>query len=105
MAKSTIRARARLKGDITTVKTLITHRMDSGRIKSKKTGKLIPAYFIKEVTCQHNGKTTVLAQWGPTISKNPYLSYQFTGGARGDTISISWLDNKGGKDSYSLKVK
>ncbi len=105
MAKSTIRARARLKGDTTTVKTLITHIMESGLRKNKKTGKLIPAQFIQEVTCQHNGKTTVFAQWGPTISKNPYLSYQFTGGALGDTISISWVDNKGEKDSLSIKVK
>ncbi|HED34852.1 MAG TPA: thiosulfate oxidation carrier complex protein SoxZ, partial [Gammaproteobacteria bacterium] len=44
-------------------------------------------------------------QWGPTISKNPYLSYQFTGGAVGDTITISWVDNKGEKDSHSTKIK
>ena len=105
MAKSTIRARARLKGNITTVKALITHKMESGLRKNKKTGKLIPAHFIQEVTCQHNGKTVVLAQWGPTISKNPYLSYQFTGGAVGDTITISWVDNKGEKDSHSTKIK
>ncbi|HFQ13484.1 MAG TPA: thiosulfate oxidation carrier complex protein SoxZ [Gammaproteobacteria bacterium] len=105
MAKSTIRARARLKGGVTTVKTLITHKMETGQRKDKKTGKLIPAHYIQEVTCQHNGNTTVLAQWGPAVSKNPYLSYQFTGGASGDTITISWVDNKGEKDSISTKIK
>jgi len=71
MAKSTIRARARLKGDTTTVKALITHNMETGQRKNKKTGKLIPAQFIQEVTCQHKGKTVVLAQWGPAVSKKP----------------------------------
>jgi len=105
MAKSTIRARARLKGGTTTIKALITHPMETGQRKDKKTGKLIPAHFIQEVTCQHKGKTIVLAQWGPAISKNPYLSYQFTGAAAGDTVSISWVDNKGNKDSTSTKIK
>jgi len=52
--------------------------METGQRKDKKTGKLIPAHYIQEVTCQHNGNNVVLAQWGPAVSKNPYLSYQFT---------------------------
>ncbi|MCW9024362.1 MAG: thiosulfate oxidation carrier complex protein SoxZ, partial [Gammaproteobacteria bacterium] len=104
MAQS-IRARARLKDGVTTVKALITHKMETGLRKDKKTGKVIPAHFIQEVTCQHNGKTVVLAQWGPAVSKNPYLSYQFTGGKAGDPISISWVDNLGEKDSISSTIK
>ena len=102
---TSIRARARLKGDVTTVKALITHKMETGLRKDKKTGKVIPAHFIQEVTCQHNGNTVVLAQWGPAVSKNPYLSYQFSGGKAGDDISISWVDNLGKKDSVTSKIK
>ena len=104
MAKS-IRARATLKGDTVTVKALITHNMETGLRKDEKTGKKIPAHFIQEVTCAHNGKEVVLAQWGPAVSKNPYLSYQFTGGKSGDDVSISWVDNKGEKDSLTTKIK
>ncbi len=104
MAK-TIRARATLKGDTVTVKSLITHVMETGLRKNEKTGKKIPAHFIQEVSCKHNGKEVVLAQWGPAVSKNPYLSYQFTGGNKGDDVSISWVDNKGEKDSLTVKVK
>jgi len=104
MAKS-IRARATLKGDTVTVKALITHTMETGLRKDEKTGKKIPAHFIQEVTCAHNGKEVVLAQWGPAVSKNPYLSYQFTGGKSGDDVSISWVDNKGEKDSLTTKIK
>ena len=87
MAKSSIRARARIKGDETTVKALLTHKMETGQRKDKKTGKVIPAHFIQEVTCQHNGKNVVVAQWGTAVSKNPYLSYKFTGGSnKSDSI-------------------
>jgi sulfur-oxidizing protein SoxZ len=104
MANS-IRARATLKGGTVTVKALITHIMETGLRKDKKTGKVIPAHFIQEVSCKHNGKEVVLAQWGPAVSKNPYLSYQFTGGKKGDSVSISWVDNKGEKDSLTTKIK
>jgi sulfur-oxidizing protein SoxZ len=104
MAK-TIRIRASAKGDITTVKALITHPMETGLRKNKKTGKKFPAEFIQEVNCEHNGTTAMTAQWGPAISKNPYLSFQFTGGKKGDTIKISWVDNKGKSDSLSAKIK
>ncbi len=104
MAK-TIRIRAKAKGDTTTVKALITHPMETGQRKNKKTGKKIPAHFIQEVVCKHNGATVMTAQWGPAISKNPYLSFQFTGGKAGDTIELSWVDNKGQSDSASVKVR
>ena len=102
---ASIRSRARVKGDTTTVKALITHKMETGLRKDKKTGKVIPAHFIQEVTCQHNGNTVLVAQWGPAVSKNPYLSFQFTGGKAGDSVSVSWVDNKGEKDSTSTKIK
>ncbi len=104
MAK-TIRIRAKAKGDTTTVKALITHPMETGQRKNKKTGKKIPAHFIQEVVCKHNGATVMTAQWGPAISKNPYLSFQFTGGKPGDTIELSWVDNKGQSDSASAKIR
>jgi len=104
MAKS-IRIRASAKGDITTVKALITHPMETGLRKNKKTGKAFPPEYIQEVKCEHNGASVMTAQWGPAISKNPYLSFQFSGGKKGDSIKISWVDNKGKSDSITTKVK
>ena len=104
MAKS-IRVRAKTKGDTTTVKALITHPMETGMRKNKKTGKKIPAHYIQEVTCKHNGKNVMTAQWGPAVSKNPYLSFQFTGGKAGDSVDLAWVDNTGKSDSISAKVK
>lgn len=104
MAKS-IRMRAQAKGDTTTVKALITHPMETGTRKDKKTGKKVPAHYITEVNCSHNGANVVTAQWGPAVSKNPYLSFQVAGAKKGDTVSIEWVDNKGGKDTATAKVK
>ena len=104
MAK-TIRIRAKAKGDTTTVKALITHPMETGLRKDKKTGKNIPAHFIQEVKCEHNGKMVVNAQWGGAVSKNPYLSYAFTGGKKGDSVKLTWVDNTGKSDSESATIK
>ena len=104
MAK-TIKARAKAKGGVATVKALMTHPMETGLRKNKKTGKKIPEHFIQEVTAEHNGAVVMTAQWGPAISKNPYLSFQFTGAKSGDKLKLSWLDNKGGSDTLETAIK
>jgi sulfur-oxidizing protein SoxZ len=103
MAKG-IKIRATSKGGSTTVKALMSHNMETGLRKDKKTGEKIPAHFIQEVTCEHNGKNVLTALWGPAVSKNPYLSFKFKGGAKGDTVKISWVDNKGENASGEAKV-
>jgi len=104
MAKG-IKIRAQAKKGVTTVKALMSHPMHTGLRKNKKTGKKIPAHFIQEVKCEHNGNTMMTALWGPAISKNPYLSFKFKGGATGDSIKISWVDNKGEKSSQDAKIR
>ena len=105
MAKKTIKIRAKVKEGVTTVKTLITHPMETGTRKNKKTGKLIPAHFIQEVNCEHGGNVVMNAQLSGGVSKNPYLSFKFDGGKKGDEIKISWVDNKGGSDSATAKIR
>ena len=104
MAKG-IKIRATAKKGSTTVKALMSHKMETGLRKNKKTGKKIPANFIQEVKCEHNGNNVLTALWGPAISKNPYLSFKFKGGAAGDTIKVSWVDNKGEGDSAEAAIK
>ena len=105
MAKKSIRIRAKMKGDVTEVKALMSHSMETGLRKDKKTGKKIPAHFIKEVICEHNGKNVLTADWSVAVSKNPYLSFKFKGANKGDSIKISWNDNMGKSDSAEEKVK
>jgi len=100
-----IKIRAKAKGGITTVKTLMSHPMETGLRKDSKTGKKIPAHHITEVTAEHNGNPVMTANWGGAISKNPYLSFKFKGGASGDKIRITWLDNMGKGDSAEAAIK
>ena len=102
---ASIKIRAKAKDGVTTVKSLISHPMDSGLRKNSKTGEIIPANHVTEVMAEHNGNTVMSANWGGGISKNPYLSFKFNGGAAGDTIKISWVDNMGTSDSAEAKIK
>lgn len=101
---NTIKIRAKLAGDTTTVKALVSHPMETGLVKDKKTGQLIPAHFIQEVVCEHNGTTVMTALWGAAISKNPYLSFRFKGAKVGDKLTMRWVDNKGQSDSQETVI-
>jgi len=105
MAKKSIKIRAKAKKGVTTVKALMNHPMETGLRKDKKTGKLIPAHFIQEVVATAGGSTVMTANWSGGVSKNPYIAFKFNGGAKGDEITVSWTDNKGGTDSSSAKIK
>ena len=89
-----MRIRAQAAGDKATVRVLMSHEMETGQRKDAA-GKTIPAWFIKDVTAQHNGKTVMTAQWGPAVAKNPFLQFTVKGAKAGDKITITWKDNKG----------
>jgi sulfur-oxidizing protein SoxZ len=103
MAKS-IKLRAKAKNGIVTVKALMSHPMETGLRKNKKTGKLIPAHHIQEVSAKVNDKPVLEGLWGGAISKNPYLSFKYKG-SKGDSLTLSWVDNKGQSDSATTTVK
>ncbi len=100
-----MRVVAKLAGDVTTVKALVKHPMDTGQVKDKKTGELIPAHFIQEMTCKHNDNVVLSALWGVAISKDPYLSFRFKGAKAGDKLTLSWVDNKGETDSTDAIIE
>ena len=104
MAADSIKIRATLNGDVCVVKSLIKHEMETGLRKDAKTGKLIPAHFIQELVCEHNGRPVLNANWGTAISKNPYLSFEFRGAKAGDKITLSWMDNQGDKDGIEVDL-
>ena len=98
-----MRIRAQVSGDKATVRVLMSHEMETGQRKDSA-GKVIPAWFIQEVTASHNGKQVLAAQWGPSVSKNPFLQFTVKGAKAGDKISVSWVDNKGDKRSDEATV-
>jgi len=96
--------RAFQTGDMATVKVLMKHPMHTGLQKDKKTGKLIPAHFIQQIHCELNGSPVMTIDSGPAVSKNPYLSFRIRGAKQGDTVKVSWVDNKGAQESAEAVV-
>ena len=89
-----MRIRAQASGGKATVRVLMSHEMETGQ-RRDSAGKLVPAWFIQDVTASHNGKPVMTAEWGPAVSKNPFLQFTIKGAKAGDKVSISWKDNKG----------
>jgi sulfur-oxidizing protein SoxZ len=98
-----MRIRAKVEGDKAVVRVLMSHEMETGQRKDSA-GKVIPAWFIQDVTVAHNGKTVMTAQWGPSVSKNPFMQVNVKGAKAGDKITISWSDNKGDQRSDEATV-
>jgi sulfur-oxidizing protein SoxZ len=98
-----MRIRAQSAGDKATVRVLMSHEMETG-LRKDAAGKLIPAWYIQEVTAQLNGKTVMTAQWGPSVAKNPFLQFSVKGAKAGDKIAMSWTDNKGEKRTDEATV-
>ncbi|WP_296908436.1 thiosulfate oxidation carrier complex protein SoxZ [Polaromonas sp.] len=98
-----MRIRAQVAGDKATVRVLMAHEMESGQRKDAG-GKIVPAWYIQEVTASHNGKPVLTAEWGPGVSKNPFLQFVVRGAKAGDKIGVSWKDNRGDTRSDEATV-
>ena len=98
-----MKIRAASKDGVTEVKVLMNHEMETG-MRKDASGAPIPAWHIIEVVAKLNGKVVMEAQWGPSVSKNPYLAFKVKGGAAGDKVSVSWSDNKGDTRSDEATV-
>ncbi len=103
MAK--IKIRAKEKNGSVTVKSLLKHPMETGNRKDKKTGNKIPAHYITEVTCEVGGSKVMTAYLGPGVSKDPYMSFDVKGAKKGDTVKLTWTDNKGESASAEATIK
>ena len=55
-----MRIRAQVQGSNAVVRVLMAHEMETGQRKDSA-GKTIPAWFISDVTAQHNGKPVLSA--------------------------------------------
>jgi sulfur-oxidizing protein SoxZ len=99
-----VKIRAKLKGDVAVIKSLMPHPMETGTRKDPE-GNIIPAHYIETVTCEHNGAAVIQAQWGASVSKNPYFAFEVAGAQSGDVIKVSWADNLGETSSGEATLK
>jgi sulfur-oxidizing protein SoxZ len=98
-----MKIRAVSRNNVADVRVLMAHEMETGQRKDSS-GKLVPAWYINEVTASLNGKPVMKAHWGPAISKNPYLQFKIKDAKKGDKVTITWVDNKGEKRTDEATV-
>jgi sulfur-oxidizing protein SoxZ len=101
---SNMKIRASMVGGAAEVKALMNHVMETGLRKDAKTGAVVPAHHITNVTAMLNGTQVMDAQWGGGISKNPYLAFRVKGAKAGDKVVINTVDNKGEKDTGEATI-
>jgi sulfur-oxidizing protein SoxZ len=46
-----------------------------------------------------------MADFGRAVSKNPYVSFSFKGGQKGDQLALSWVDNLGETKAVDAVIK
>jgi len=90
------------KGEVIEIKTLISHKMESGFRKDSKTGELVPRKIIKKFICSFNGEEVFSADWHPAVSANPYMSFTFRAQESG-TFVFQWVDDD--ETIYSTEKK
>jgi sulfur-oxidizing protein SoxZ len=89
-----MRIRAKAGADYVEVKVLMSHPMETGQRKDAE-GNLVPFLFITKVVVTCKDKEVLNADWGPSVSKNPYIAFRFKGAAVGDKVAVTWTDTSG----------
>ncbi len=90
------------KGDVITLKTLISHKMESGQRKDKK-GEKIPRQIINKFTCEFNGATVFSCDIEPAVSANPYLQFTAKIEESGE-FQFTWTADNGDVFKKSQKI-
>jgi sulfur-oxidizing protein SoxZ len=80
-------------GEVITIKTLISHPMESGQRKDKQ-GNLIPRQIINKFTCEFNGQVVFSCDMDPAVSANPYMEFSAKVNEPG-TFKFTWVDDDG----------
>lgn len=80
-------------GEVITIKTLITHRMESGQ-RVDPDGNPIPRSIIHRFLCTFEGETVIDLEIGPGISTNPFFEFQALVPGSG-VFTFAWYDDDG----------
>jgi len=103
MARALINVPAKAKkGDILSIKTLISHDMETG-YRIDNVGKNIPRNIITQFVCTYNGIEVFRADLFPAIAANPFLSFPLLATESG-TIAFKWTGDNGFAQSESVQI-
>ena len=99
-----MRIRAAMMDDAVNVKVLMGHPMETG-LRKDGSGALVPAHYIKTIKVTCNEKEVLSADWGPAVSKNPFLEFRFKGAKAGDKVVVTWTDTAGESRTDEATIK
>lgn len=80
-------------GEVITIKTLITHRMESGQ-RTDDAGQLMPRSIIHRFTCEFEGEKVVDVELHPAIATNPFFEFKARVPHSG-VFAFAWFDDDG----------
>lgn len=90
------------KGDVFKIATIFPHKMETGRRRNKKTGKLVPRLIVDRFQCHYNGKQVFRTDLHGGISANPYIAFNCRADESGELV-FNWKDTNG-KETTVKKV-
>jgi sulfur-oxidizing protein SoxZ len=103
MARTLINVPAKAKrGEIITIKTLISHVMETG-FRHTNLGVRIPRDIIDTFVCTYNGEEIFRATLHPAIAANPFITFH-TVAIESGTIAFKWTGDKGFSAAASAKI-
>ena len=89
-------------GETITIKTLISHKMESGQRKDKD-GSLIPRSIINRFTTDFNGQNVIDVTIEPAVSTNPYFQFEAVVPEAGE-FKFTWYDDDGSVYETAKKI-
>ena len=89
-------------GEAVTLKTLNSHKMDSGQRKDDD-GHPIPRSIINRFTCDFNGENVIDVTLEPAISTNPFFEFEATVPEAGE-FQFTWYDDDGSVYETAKKI-
>ena len=100
MAKARVKISKKIKkGEPFEVKTMISHKMESGQRKNEETGENFPRKIINTFICKLDGEEVFRVKLYPAVSANPFLSFYVTAEKSGE-LEFIWIEDDGTETQY-----
>ncbi|EBA02505.1 sulfur oxidation Z protein [Rhodobacterales bacterium HTCC2150] len=89
-------------GEVITIKTLISHKMESGQRKDSD-GNVVPRSIINRFTADFNGQNVIDISIEPAVSTNPYFQFEAIVPEAGE-FQFTWYDDDGSVYETAKKI-
>ena len=86
------------------VKTLISHKMESGQRTDEQSGELVPRRILTEFVCRLDGAEVFRVKMYPAVSANPFISFFVTAQKSGE-LEFIWTDDDGTQTKHSVPIE